>query len=95
LKYPDGDTANIDLQDRVKDLLTLDELIETAEKFIRIHCSTVTPEAPQLTVHRVPDGLDDDATRKWLESLPGIELVEHPEPPDGFGGPIPPAGHAG
>jgi hypothetical protein len=82
LKYSDGDAANISLQDRVEEVLTLDELIESAEKFIRMHCSTVTPETPQLTVHRVPAGLDDEGTRKWLESLPGVELVEHSERPE-------------
>jgi len=92
VKYTEGDAANLNLQDRVKDVLTLDELIETAEKFLRTHCSTVTSETPQLTVHRVPAGLDDDGTRKWLENLPGVELVEHPERSEGFGGPVPPAG---
>ena len=92
MKYTDGDVANLDLQGRVKDLLTLDELIETAEKFIRTHCSTFTPQTPQITVHRVPAGLDDGGTRKWLEDVPGIELVQHHERPEGFGGPVPPAG---
>jgi hypothetical protein len=42
---------------------------------------TVTPETPQIAVHGVPAGLDDEGACKWLESLPGIQLVEHPERP--------------
>jgi hypothetical protein len=92
LKYPDGGAANLNLQDRVKNRLTLDELIETAEKSITAYCSNITPEPPQLTVYRVPDGLDDHATRKWLESLPGVELIDHPVEMEEFGDPIPPSG---
>lgn len=77
LKYPDGDAANINLQDRVERPSTLDEQIQMAEKAMSAYCSTVTQETPQFTVHRVPDGLDDEAARKWLENLPGVKLVEH------------------
>jgi hypothetical protein len=95
LKYPDGDAANIDLQDRVETPPTLDDLIEMAEKSIRAYCSTVTPKAPRLTVHRMPEGVDEEAARKWLESLPGVQLVEHSEPTEGLGGHTPSAGQAG
>jgi hypothetical protein len=95
LKYPDGDAVNIDLQGRVESPLTLDEQIEMAEKSMRAYCSTFTPETPQITVHRAPAGLDDEGTRKWLESLPGIKVVEDHELPHGFGGPFPSDGKAG
>jgi hypothetical protein len=36
--------------------------------------------------------ISDEGTRKWLENLPGVELVEHTELTQGFGGPVPPAG---
>ena len=95
LKYPHGAAANIDLQGRVEGPLTLDDQIEMAERSMRAYCGTITPKTPHFTVYRMPDGLDNEAARKWLESLPGVEVVEHRELPQGFGGPLPSDGKAG
>ncbi|HWY59905.1 MAG TPA: hypothetical protein VNZ03_35915 [Terriglobales bacterium] len=95
LKYPHGGAANIDLQGRVEGPVTLDEQIQMAEKSMWAYCSTVTQETPQFTVHRIPGGLDNEAARKWLESLPGVELVEHHKFPEELGGLLPSDGKAG
>jgi hypothetical protein len=77
LKYPDGYARTISINERLETPASVDELIGLTEKSMRAYCSAATAETPQLTVHRVPAGLDDEGTRKWLESLPGVELVEH------------------
>jgi len=93
-KYPDGDQIDINVGDRVN--MTVEHAINLAKERVRDYCRQVVTEQPDITVHRRPAGLDnEEATRKWLESIPGIVLVEHPERPEGFGGPLPPAGQAG
>jgi hypothetical protein len=92
LKYPDGTARTITINERLDTSASADDLIDLTEISLRAYCSTITTETPQLTVHRVPAGLDDEDTRKWLESLPRIQLVEHTERTEGFGGPVPPAG---
>lgn len=95
LKYPDGYARTFSINGRLETPASLDELIDLAKIPMRAYCSTVTPETPELTVHRSPAGMDDEGTRKWLESLPRVRLVEHPERPEGLNGPLLPAGQAG
>ena len=84
LKYPDGYARTITVNERLDSRASVDQLIDLTEKCMRAYCSTATAETPQLTIHRVPAGLDDEGTRKWLESLPGVELVQRPQRPEGF-----------
>jgi hypothetical protein len=90
LKYPDGSARTVTINERLETAASVDDLIDLTETSLRAYCSTITTETPQLTVHRAPAGLDDEGTRKWLENLPGVELVEHCEQGEGFGGLVPP-----